>query len=211
MTQILLVRHGQTEWNRIERFRGHIDIPLNQVGLQQADLTANWIADRWAVSAIYSSPLSRAFQTAEAIAKEFSLKVNAYPNLIDLNFGAWQGKTPEDVQFVWPEIYTAWLANPQNVRIPDGETIDELRTRTRKAIQELVRNHPEETIVLVAHTDVNRSILLNARNWPTSRIWEIRQNNCAINILYASDSQLRVIAVNQTEHLLPVQQNREEV
>jgi broad specificity phosphatase PhoE len=83
MTCIILVRHGQTEWNRVERFRGHADVPLNETGLAQAEATGRRVAERWQPAAVYSSPLSRAVMTAEAIAKHFSLPVHTHPGLID--------------------------------------------------------------------------------------------------------------------------------
>jgi broad specificity phosphatase PhoE len=202
MTQILLVRHGQTEWNRIERFRGRIDIPLNETGRHQAQVTGRWIAARWNVSHIYTSPLSRAFQTAEAIAQCYGLTVEVYPELVDLNFGAWQGKTPEEVRAIWPEIYTAWVDNPQGVRIPDGETIDELRARSFQAVQELVDCHPGETIVLVGHTDVNRAIIMGILQLQTRQIWQLRQDNCAINLIQASGDRYVLVSMNEIGHLI---------
>lgn len=201
MTQILLVRHGQTEWNRIERFRGRIDVPLNAVGRRQAEQTGAWIAARWQVSAVYSSPLSRAVDTAQAIARHYDLVVIPNPGVIDLNLGDWQGKTPQQVQETWPEDFATWLNHPEDIRFPGGETLDELRARTREAIRVLGERHPDETIVVVAHTDVNRAILLNVLNWPTNRIWQLGQDNCAINIIYMEDGQAKIISMNITEHL----------
>jgi Fructose-2,6-bisphosphatase len=201
MTQILLVRHGQTDWNLEERFRGRFDVPLNEAGRHQAQATGQWIASRWNVSAIYASPLSRAVQTAEAIARWFSLPVTAYPGLIDLDFGDWQGKTPDEVRATWPQIYRAWLENPQSVRIPGGETIDELRSRALKAVQELVARHSKETIVLVAHTDVNRALILEILGLPTNQIWRLRQDNCAINVIQAAGNQFVLVSMNETGHL----------
>jgi broad specificity phosphatase PhoE len=84
MTCIILVRHGQTEWNRVERFRGHADVPLNEIGLAQAGATGQRIAEEWQPTAIYSSPLSRAVKTAEAIAKHCNLHVQIHPGLLIL-------------------------------------------------------------------------------------------------------------------------------
>jgi probable phosphoglycerate mutase len=83
ITRILLVRHGQTEWNRVERFRGRADVPLNETGLAQAEATGRRIAAEWQPTAIYSSPLSRAVKTAEAIANHFALPVQIHPGLTD--------------------------------------------------------------------------------------------------------------------------------
>jgi broad specificity phosphatase PhoE len=211
MTQIVLVRHGQTEWNRIERFRGRIDVPLNDVGYKQAEITGRWIASRWQIAAVYSSPLSRAKDTAQAIADHFYIPVIPDHGVDDFNYGAWQGKTPAEVQASWPELYAGWLRDPGKVRIPEGETLGNLRARTRSAVLDLIETHPHKTIVIVSHTIVNRAILLNVLNWPTRRFWEIRQNNCAINLLNSTGNKLTVLTINQTEHLLPLEEKREEV
>jgi probable phosphoglycerate mutase len=85
MTRMILVRHGQTEWNRVERFRGRADVPLNEVGRAQAEATGWRVAAEWQPDAIYSSPLSRSVTTAEAIAKHFGLEVQVHTGLADID------------------------------------------------------------------------------------------------------------------------------
>lgn len=119
---ILLVRHGQTEWNRVERFRGRADVPLNETGLAQAEATGRRIAADWKPVAVYSSPLSRAVKTAEAIVKHFDLPVQVHPGLADIDYGQWQGCTPDEARERWPEMVDAWYNAPQMARIPGGET-----------------------------------------------------------------------------------------
>ncbi len=95
MTQIILVRHGQTEWNRVERFRGRANLDLNEVGIRQAEATAERVA-RWTVAAIYSSPLPRAKTTAQILARRLGLEVELLPGLIDIDYGQWQGLSPDE-------------------------------------------------------------------------------------------------------------------
>jgi hypothetical protein len=102
MTHILLVRHGQTAWNRIDRFLGQADVPLDEVGIAQAESTAQRIASQWRVNAVYSSPISRALNTAQAVARLFNLSVQPHSGLTDINFGLWQGLSPEQVRASWP-------------------------------------------------------------------------------------------------------------
>ena len=89
MTHILLVRHGQTAWNRSDRFRGRADVPLDEVGLAQAEATGRRVASQWQVNAVYSSTMSRALNTAQAIAGRFGLSVQPHAGLTDIDFGAW--------------------------------------------------------------------------------------------------------------------------
>lgn len=201
MTRIILVRHGQTEWNRIERFRGRIDVPLNTTGVWQANQTGQWISQRWKVTAVYASPLGRAMATAEAIARLCNRPVQPHEGLIDLNFGDWQGKTPAEVQEQWPELYAAWIAQPATVRLPGGESLEDLRLRTNRLLAEIIECHPQETVALVGHTDVNRSILLNILGLPTNQIWQLRQSNCAINLIDWLEGKFILVSMNETGHL----------
>jgi probable phosphoglycerate mutase len=162
MTCIILIRHGQTEWNRVERFRGRADVPLNETGLAQAEATGLRIHSEWQPSAVYSSPLSRAVKTAEAIAKHFDLPVQIHPDLADIDYGEWQGLTPDEVRDRWSAELHAWYQQPDQAIIPGGETLAQLRSRGMSAVNELSARHAEQTIVLVGHTVINRIILLGA-------------------------------------------------
>ena len=99
-TTILLIRHGQTEWNRVERFRGRADIPLNNTGKQQAEATGRRVAAQWQPVAVYSSPLSRAVNTAEAIGRHVNLSVEIHPGLVDIDYRDWQALTPDEVRAI---------------------------------------------------------------------------------------------------------------
>ena len=201
MTRIILVRHGETEWNRVERFRGRADVPLNGTGLVQAETTGRRIAAEWSPAAIYSSPLSRAVKTAEAIARYFELPVQAHPGLIDINYGQWQGLTPGEARERWPEVVNAWYNSPNTARIPGGETIDELSTRVQEVINEMVVRYEGRTIVLVSHTVINRIILLAVLGLGNDRFWRLRQDTCAINVFEAECGLFTVASLNETYHL----------
>ena len=202
MTQIILVRHGQTEWNRVERFRGHADIPLSETGLAQAEATGQRVAAQWKPEAVYTSPLSRSVQTAEAIAKHFGLPVQPVSNMIDIDYGAWQGLTPEEARQRWPGEVDAWYNRPDQARIPEGESLDSLRSRAMQTMKELVTRHPGATIVVVGHTVINRVILLGMLGLGNERFWHIRQDNCAINLIEWENEDWTVVSMNDTCHLL---------
>jgi probable phosphoglycerate mutase len=201
MTRIILIRHGQTEWNRVERFRGRADVPLNATGLQQAEATAGRVAATWRPAAIYSSPLSRAVKTAEAIAARFDLAVQSHPGLIDIDYGEWQGLSPDEVRQRWPEALEAWTKTPQLARIPGGETLDELRARAMQTVSALAARHTGETIVLLGHTVINRIILLGTLGLGNERFWHIRQDTCAINVIDAEEGDYTLVTLNDTSHL----------
>lgn len=201
MTRIILVRHRQTEWNRIERFRGRADIPLNETGLAQAEATGKRVAAEWQPYAIYTSPLSRSVKTAEAIAKHFDLPVQQYPGLADIDYGEWQGLSPEEARQRWPEEIDAWYHRPHQARIPGGEALDDLRARAMITVNELAAHHTDETIVLVAHTVINRIILLGVLGLSNDRFWRIKQDTCAINVFETDDGDFTLASLNDTCHL----------
>ncbi len=200
-TRFVLVRHGQTEWNRVERFRGRADIPLNDVGLAQAIATGRRVAAEWAPTAVYSSPLSRSVATAEAIAAPLGLTVVTLDGLADIHYGDWQGLTPEEAAARWPDLVRAWYTAPATVRIPGGESLADLRERAMAAVHELAARHAGETIALVSHTVVNRVILLAVLGLGNDRFWRLRQDNCAINVFEAEGGDFTLVTMNDTCHL----------
>lgn len=201
MTTIILVRHGQTEWNRVERFRGRADVPLNEMGIKQAEATGKRIAEKWKPAAVYSSPLSRAVKTAEAIAKRFDLSVQIHPGLADIDYGDWQGLSPDEVRARWGEMLDTWYNAPHLAVIPNGETLSDLRERAMNTVNELAARHAGETILLLGHTVINRIILLGALKLGNERFWRIRQDTCAINLFDAEDGEYTLVSLNDTCHL----------
>ena len=206
VTLIILVRHGQTEWNRSERFRGRADVPLNETGLAQAEATGERVAQVWQPAAIYTSPLSRSVKTAQAIAQHFNLPVQAHPDLADIDYGEWQGLTPDEARQRWPEQMENWYSHPERAVIPGGETLVDLRARAMQTVNDLSARHAGQTIVLVGHTVINRIILLGVLGLGNERFWHLRQDTCAINVFEASENDFVLFSLNDTCHLHQVTQ-----
>ena len=200
-TTILLVRHGQTEWNRIERFRGRYDVDLNLTGVMQAKLTASCISKSWKPVAIYASPLARAMKTAEYIAAECHLKVEPDTGLVDIHYGDWQGLTPDEAKEKWPDLVNTWYHQPEKSSIPHGETLKEVQNRVVAAVSSIVARHPDQQIVLVSHTVVNRVFLLSTLGVGLNRFWNIRQEPCAINLIERQGEDDTICSLNVTCHL----------
>ena len=201
MTRIILVRHGETEWNRVERFRGRADIPLNGTGLLQAQAAGKRIADEWKPVAIYTSPLSRAIRTAEAVAWHFGLRIQIHQGLVDIDYGQWQGLTPDEARQRWPDIVNSWYNAPHIAQIPGGETLDNLRSRALGVVNEMAALHEGQTIVLVSHTVINRIILLGVLGLGNDRFWRLRQDTCAINVFEVEGGVFTLGSLNDTYHL----------
>ena len=176
-------------------------MPLNETGVGQARSTGERIAGEWGLSAVYSSPLSRAVRTAAAIAGHFNLQVQVRPALADINYGEWQGLTPDQARERWPEEVEAWFAAPQDAHIPGGETLAALRARAMAEVKELCNLHQGETIALVGHTAINRIILLGVLGLGNERFWRLRQEPCAISVFEWDGSEFDLLSLNDTCHL----------
>jgi probable phosphoglycerate mutase len=201
VTRLILVRHGETEWNRVERFRGRADVPLNSTGLAQAEASARRIRAGWQVTAVYCSPLSRAAVTASALAAPFQLTATPLQDLIDIDYGEWQGKSPEEVGSLWPDLLSAWYKKPHTVRIPGGESLDDVRARCGRVLRQIAAQHREGSVVVVAHTVINRVILLEVLSLGNDRFWRIRQDPCAINEIEGDGEELTLVSMNDTCYL----------
>ena len=202
MTRIVLVRHGQTAWNREVRFRGQADVELDEFGLQQAQATGRYLVTRWPVVAVYASPLRRATQTAEAIARAHGLTAHPLEGLLDINFGEWQGLSPDEVAQRYPALYRAWWEAPHTVHFPGGERLDDVRNRIVAALSDVVARHPEQAVALVSHTVANRVLLCAVLGWGNDRFWRLRQETCAVNVFDAEDDgTFTIVLLNDTCHL----------
>jgi len=210
MTRIYLVRHGQTQWNKEQVFRGTIDVPLNEFGQEEARLAANALRDR-PIRAVYASPLARATETAAAIAEIHGLEVKAVEGLTDLCFGEWQGVSRKAVMARYPDLYRQWIEEPQNVIFPGGESLATLQSRAVKAVKQTVIGHPEDTIVMVSHRVVNRVLICGLVGIDLSHFWQIGQDTAAINLLIWSNGRFVLGCLNDTCHLRAMDDRRVKV
>ena len=199
MTKILLARHGETDWNVAEVFRGRIDVELNETGIEQAKLLAEYLSSA-SVDAVYSSPLKRALQTAEAIASRKKLKVEIAPGLVDLDFGEWQGLSHREVKSKYPELYMQWIDHPGRVKMPGGESLYEVRGRALVVVEDMARKH-EGTVVLVSHRVVNKVLICALLGLDNSHFWNIRQDTCGVTSFVYEKGQYILTGHNDTSYL----------
>ena len=210
MTSIYLIRHGQTAWNKEEIFRGRTDIPLNETGLREAELGGEYFRGM-TVHAIYSSPLARAWMTAEKIAEATHLNVSALPGIIDMRFGIWEGRPLQEIRTEDGERYHQWLEEPHRVNIPEGETLDEVRSRTMVALEEVIASHPGKTLVLVTHRVINKVIICATLGLDNSHFWQIGQDTLAINLIQHRNGKYILSLLNETCHLKSLQAQRSKI
>ena len=200
MTKLILVRHGQTVWNKLGKYQGQADIELSEAGIEQAKL----LGERFPfdqVSAIYSSPLKRARDTAEAVAKKFKLPIVACEAFREINFGQWEGLTYEEIHAKWEKEHTLLFESPDLLTCPQGEGFSDVQDRAVKKMLEIVKAHDGETVVITAHGGVIRTLLCYALGMPLKNMWKIRQDNTAVNVVSAYDEGMVVELMNSTVHL----------
>lgn len=202
MTKILLVRHGHVEGILPERFRGRADLALTPEGHRQAEATARRIQRSWKPAALYSSPMRRCLATAAPIGERLDLTPVPLPGLTDIDYGQWQGLTPDEVGRRWPDELARWYRDPDRATIPGGERLQDLLTRLAAALDEVIGRYPAETVVMVGHDSVNRVLLLHILDLPLSRYWRIQQHPCAINEIDWEDGNFTIGTINQTDHIL---------
>ena len=200
MSRVYLVRHGQTAWNVGEIFRGRADIPLDETGKHEVHLAGEALKDE-SLHAVYSSPLSRSMETAENIAKFHNISVTPLDAIIDISYGEWEGLGNEEVQQKYPELHTLWLSEPHRIQFPGGESLDEVRSRTMVALEELIDKHKSENFVLVAHRVPNKVICCALLGLDNSNFWRIQQDTACTNLFEYKNGQWIISLLNDTSYL----------
>ena len=201
-TRILAIRHGETSWNVDTRIQGHLDIPLNDTGLQQARWLAQVLAERDEVHAIYASDLARAHVTAQNIAQAVGLAVATHPGLRERAFGDFQGRTFAEIEAELPDHAHHWRKRTPEWTPPgNGESLIALRERVLSTVDALATQHTGEQIVLVAHGGV-MDVLYRAAtrlDLQAPRTWQLP--NTAVNRLLWTPEGLSLVGWADTTPL----------
>lgn len=202
MTRILLTRHGHVEGIKPERFRGRAELQLTAQGVAEADALAARIALMWKPAKVYTSALQRCVLTGGAIAKAAGVAAEPLAGLMDIDYGAWQMRTHEEIVKEAPDAYRLWRTAPQRVRFPGGESLQDVMARTADVLRLVLAQHATDTVVLVGHDSVNRAILMQLLDMPLAAYGRLTQDPCTLNeIEVAAAGDARVHRINDTSHL----------
>lgn len=203
-TRLILVRHGETDWNLEGRYQGQADPPLNERGREQAKLLAERLRGE-GIEAIYTSDLSRAYETAKIIAEAVGQEVKALEALREVDTGLWTGLTFEEVEKRYPEHLKEWLADPLRVKRLEGESSLELFERSKAAVKEIVEAHPNETVLIVGHGGNIKCVVLDGLGVGADRAIEIASrfgaDNASLHILHYDGDGVVIQSINDTCHL----------
>ena len=205
---ICVIRHGRTALNAQKVFRGHLDSPLDDRGEQQAELTGKLLADI-DLNVIYTSPLQRAVQTAEAVSKyqKNVVKVVPHQGFMDLSYGQWEGKTYDEVKQEYPELHKIWEEDPKKVVIPEAETLTEARNRIWPALEQILAENNNPIIAIVSHRVVNKLILISMLGLTESDFWKLQQDTCCVNLIEYKGGQFTVLKMNHSSHIFSLQES----
>ena len=203
--RLLLVRHGETDWNRQGRFQGQIDIPLNSNGRAQAAAAGDYL-QRLSFDRAYTSSMARPRQTAEGILKHHpGVPLTSVPLLVEIGHGEWEGRLEEEIADQWAELLADWKRAPETVQMPGGETIHDVWERSLDGWNRIAASlDPEETALVVAHDAVNKTILCALLGLSPADIWAVKQGNGGVTVIdypHGPDQPPVVVCLNQTAHL----------
>lgn len=202
-TPVLLIRHGQTAWNAQRRFLGQSDIPLDEVGTAQAATLARWLRPL-PFQALHSSPLARAWQTAEAVGegRPHGPPIPA-PGLAELNQGELEGLPGSALPERFPTFLQAWIDDPENACVPGGETLGRCRDRAVEALENIAGAYvPGPPVAVVAHKMVISTLVCTVLDLPLRHYTRIGQGNTAVNLLSRGrQGDWALHRLNETGHL----------
>jgi phosphoserine phosphatase len=207
-SRLLLVRHGETNWNREGRFQGIKDIPLNENGKKQAQKAADFLKDIDLDFAV-SSPMLRPKETAEIILQSHpQVKLETKKDLMEIGHGLWEGKLENEIENDFPGLLQQWQTKPETVQMPEGENLQQVWDRAIAAWCEIVaqfsNSDSPQTGIVVAHDAINKVIICYVLGLKTADIWKIKQGNGAVTVVdYPEGSQGKPVlqAINITSHL----------
>lgn len=203
--RLLLVRHGETDWNRQGRFQGQIDIPLNSHGRAQAEAAGRFLATV-PIQRAYTSAMARPRQTAEAILQNHpGVPLTSTTGLVEIGHGLWEGRLENEIAEGWPELLADWKRAPETVQMPEGETIHDVWARSLATWNRIVANlSADETALVVAHDAVNKAILCALLGLSPADIWAIKQGNGGVTVIdypNGAGGSPVVTCLNLTSHL----------
>jgi probable phosphoglycerate mutase len=210
--RLLLVRHGETDWNREKRFQGQIDVPLNPQGREQSRRAAIFLQTVKLDRAV-SSPMLRPQETAEIILQMHAgIELELYDELREINHGEWEGKLEAEIEAVYSDLLQQWQRSPETVQMPNGENLNQIWERAiscwhgivASAASNLIQSDQISTVLVVAHDAINKAILCHLAGLGPEHFWTFKQGNGAVSVIdypNGADGRPTIQALNITSHL----------
>ncbi len=197
---LTLVRHAETDWNREQRYQGGTDTELSQAGRAQAQAAGRLLSTE-TFAAVWASPLRRARETAEAIARPHGLPVQTHAGFSEMRFGAWEGLTGDEVRARFADDYRRWREDPATAKWPGAEPLVDVRARALLGLEALRAAYDGRRVCLVAHGITKRILILEALGLPLDRLWTFHVSYSGISDLEFRDDWTAVHRMNTLVHL----------
>ncbi len=202
MVKFIIVRHGYSVANEIKKFSGQTDVPLTEKGYLQAEITAKYLTENFSVDSIYSSDLSRAYNTVKPLSDALGLDITKRKDFREIDVGLWQGKSREEAKEAFPETFNLYTQNKGITKFDGGESYLDVICRVKKAIEEIAEENEGKTVVIATHGGVIRALQAAWCDNPLEVIHKFPViENCSVSICEYSDNKLRFITTGYTEHL----------
>ncbi len=197
--KLILVRHGETGWNREGRNQGQTQTGLNSEGIRQAHNLGQALR-HFPLYALYSSPLPRAVQTAETIGSALSLPIISLPGLMEMDLGMLDGLTNEEMREQFPELLDLWRNDPSSVQMPDGESLQQVLIRARRTVEKIRQESADKNAAAVTHNFVIGVLVLHVLGLPLSNFQSLRIELGSISIIEHHRGRWRLLSLNETLH-----------
>lgn len=198
--RLILVRHGVTQWNQENRALGRADIELNEEGRRQAQGLALALKGE-RVAAIYSSPLRRAVETAQAIVRFHQGEVKIDGAFIEMDAGELDGLTYEEMRDRYGGFLQEWIRDARSLAMPGGECLEDVQHRAWQGVERILKNHPEDAVVVVSHNFTILCIICKALGLDLSQFRRLRLGLASISILNFGERGTALMLFNDTCHL----------
>ncbi|MBU2541163.1 MAG: alpha-ribazole phosphatase [Candidatus Omnitrophica bacterium] len=196
--KLILIRHGQTDWNYQKRYTGFTDIGLNKKGKAQARRLSKKLS-KVEIHNVYASNMKRTVQFAKIIFKDKPVK--EFSGLREMNFGILEGLTYQEIMKKHSQAYTKWLANPSKHTIPEGENLNNFAKRVRKTLKTLLSDNKNKTIAIFTHAGPIKVILCDILKISLRETWRIEPKSGSINIIEFTRGKARIHSTSNTAYL----------
>ncbi len=199
---MILVRHGQSTWNREHRIQGQLDPPLSDEGRRQAELLARRLAGH-RLAGFYASDLKRAFETAEAIEPQVDLEPVPTPGLREIYLGEWEGLRTSEIAERFPDAWASWSEKPDWDLVPGGEGAARFETRVIATLEDILGRHAHGDLLLVTHGGVIQVALHRVIGRPSKGLFPFKIQNTSISVVEVRDGRMVIAGSNDIGHLEP--------
>ncbi|MFV9504721.1 MAG: histidine phosphatase family protein [Oscillochloridaceae bacterium umkhey_bin13] len=207
--RLIIVRHGESEWNRIHRYQGQLDAPLSELGLQQAQALAERLKSE-PIDHMYTSRLQRAARTAAAIAAYHpGVPLVESEALLEIHHGEWQGKFADEIEANYAAGLAEWRAHPTRSQMPGGESFSNVLKRTLDFREQLVAEHHDQTVLISTHDVIVKILVADALGMNMDRINRIWVTNASISVIEYGDDLPYLVSLSEASHLGTLASTRE--